>query len=538
MLAGAPAPDQTAEDAVSLVGSLEDLGLGEILQIIDLSAKSGVLWIRSPEGKARLFFEAGRIRGVLLEDEPGPGAALPEPSDPDREALLLERVQSAAFRALSWRRGEFRFEIGELDPRPEEDVWLLAEGLNAQALLLEGARQHDESGGTEIQLAFLAENEEGGPGGFEEGTVRAAETSENGAEATDPEPREAGAEHAKPTETAPTAKTPAVAGRDESEPALAPPPPIVAVDTDLTTLEWIKTSVAGHCARVHLFQRSEEAVARIRQYVLRGELPLVLLTDATPPDPLTGARNWADITDRLRAQIPTLAVLLLAPDGVAAQAPSHAQPTVTAPRPDPTTLSDPRAEERRAAYAAQLQEAIRVVRAAGERRPHADPWRGDWREIRDRLRHAASREEVWNEVLDFVARGFSRVALFAIHADEAAAVAERVWDERGVIRARALSGPTLSLEDSGWLRKLAETRATLRAGPSDPGDRALVHGLGGGDPETAFLAPIERCAELAAVVYADQAGTADPLPDTRALEPVLKEAGLALERLPAQPWTG
>ena len=35
---------------MSLVGSLEDLGLGDILQIIHLSRKSGTLWIRSAAG--------------------------------------------------------------------------------------------------------------------------------------------------------------------------------------------------------------------------------------------------------------------------------------------------------------------------------------------------------------------------------------------------------------------------------------------------------------------------------------------------------
>ena len=41
---------------MSLVGSLEDLGLGDILQIIHLSRKSGTLWIRSAAGEGQIVF--------------------------------------------------------------------------------------------------------------------------------------------------------------------------------------------------------------------------------------------------------------------------------------------------------------------------------------------------------------------------------------------------------------------------------------------------------------------------------------------------
>ncbi len=39
---------------MSLVGSLEDLGLGDILQIVSLSRKSGVLRLRCDGGEGRI----------------------------------------------------------------------------------------------------------------------------------------------------------------------------------------------------------------------------------------------------------------------------------------------------------------------------------------------------------------------------------------------------------------------------------------------------------------------------------------------------
>src|SRR5690606_25148344 len=55
---------------MSLVGSLEDLGLGEILQIVSLSGKSGVLWIRSRHGTGHVVFSRGLIRGAFVKDGP------------------------------------------------------------------------------------------------------------------------------------------------------------------------------------------------------------------------------------------------------------------------------------------------------------------------------------------------------------------------------------------------------------------------------------------------------------------------------------
>ena len=55
---------------MSLVGSLEDLGLGDILQIISLSGKSGVLLLRSDRGEGRFIFRKGLIRGASFAGGP------------------------------------------------------------------------------------------------------------------------------------------------------------------------------------------------------------------------------------------------------------------------------------------------------------------------------------------------------------------------------------------------------------------------------------------------------------------------------------
>ena len=55
---------------MSLIGSLEDLSLGDILQIISLSQKSGVLVLRMNEGEGRIFFRAGLVCGAVVTGGP------------------------------------------------------------------------------------------------------------------------------------------------------------------------------------------------------------------------------------------------------------------------------------------------------------------------------------------------------------------------------------------------------------------------------------------------------------------------------------
>ena len=52
---------------MSLVGNLEDLSLGDILQIISLSQKSGVLSVQTGGGEGRIVFVGGLVRGAAVK---------------------------------------------------------------------------------------------------------------------------------------------------------------------------------------------------------------------------------------------------------------------------------------------------------------------------------------------------------------------------------------------------------------------------------------------------------------------------------------
>jgi hypothetical protein len=161
---------------MSLVGSLEDLGLGDILQIISLSRKSGVLMLRSERGEGRIIFRDGLIRGAFRKGGPtelrelvaaakavpeaelsgaaeqarGDGVSLSEilverglMSLDALEELRSNNVETTVMRMFRWESGEFSFEVR--DSISDEEIFP-SSGINPQYLALDASRLADEEG--------------------------------------------------------------------------------------------------------------------------------------------------------------------------------------------------------------------------------------------------------------------------------------------------------------------------------------------------------------------------------------------------------
>src|SRR5215470_10530972 len=162
---------------MSLVGSLEDLGLADILQIVSLSRKSGMLVLRSDSGDGRIVLRDGLVQGAAIKGEPedlrsllvaegwvdaagfdrarglagseslGLDEALQRACEiaPERlTSLRRQHVERSVMRMFGWRSGEFSFEIGD-ELSAEDRELLLPSGLNTQYLAMEATRLGDES---------------------------------------------------------------------------------------------------------------------------------------------------------------------------------------------------------------------------------------------------------------------------------------------------------------------------------------------------------------------------------------------------------
>jgi hypothetical protein len=88
---------------------------------------------------------------------------------------------------------------------------------------------------------------------------------------------------------------------------------VICVDRDLRLLEQIKRSLCGDGEPIHIFQDSASALNRLKQYVLRGELPaLVLGSDLEDPlDPRRGL-GWKRFAERVRALAPRVRIAVIA----------------------------------------------------------------------------------------------------------------------------------------------------------------------------------------------------------------------------------
>lgn len=160
---------------MSLEGRLEDLGLPDIFQIINLSKRSGVLTLIKKDGMGRIVFNQGNVvyassdaksrfgytllqknlisrtdleralgvqkarskktpLGTLLVEI---GAIAQDLLEVELRAHILDVVREL----LTWTTGTFQFNLGKF---VDEGV-LMRTGISAEFLLLEGARLDDEA---------------------------------------------------------------------------------------------------------------------------------------------------------------------------------------------------------------------------------------------------------------------------------------------------------------------------------------------------------------------------------------------------------
>ncbi|MGH7338590.1 MAG: hypothetical protein ACREI7_13495, partial [Myxococcota bacterium] len=207
-------------------------------------------------------------------------------------------------------------------------------------------------------------------------------------------------------------------------PAALPPAVghLVAIDADLSSLEWLKASLDGLCRRVHIFQHRDAAFDRIRQYLMRGIVPTVVVSDAD------GARRGpraATFVRRLRAIAPAMPILALRPEHLGDRVPDGADGVVFRPN-SPT--ADPKRWHLYRALAtrlrAELEPWLRGEHRVNARR-RAQSALARLKGVSERLRDPSTQGEVLTLVLDFASETFARVAMFMVRDDVAVGMAQR-----------------------------------------------------------------------------------------------------------------
>lgn len=171
---------------MSLTGSLEDLPLADILQIVSLSKRTGILTVEGQIGRGVIIFKNGLVISaispskrrktlgqILLEQKlifpENLESALQYQKNVKYEPLgsillkqnlityeILQRIvknqiYEAIYDLLSFREGTFSFELSEIIPFDDircniRNVAILEKGINPQEILLDTMRMKDEEG--------------------------------------------------------------------------------------------------------------------------------------------------------------------------------------------------------------------------------------------------------------------------------------------------------------------------------------------------------------------------------------------------------
>ena len=298
---------------MSLVGNLEDLGLGEILQIVSLSRKTGVLSLSSRGREGTISFRQGQVvrassstyqqslgevliqKGVIdlavlrkalsLQQEQGfrerLGVILVKNFGISLEVVeevVREQIENVVFSLFAWAEGNFSFDVQinietvdgtKLDPLQ----FMLDQGLNPQFLAMEGTRILDEK-------RHAAEMGFDDSGDTDEDTDFSFDLVDG--------PGSGGAPVATPTVQ-----------------------PIVIVDDDGPTLRALSEGLTEKGFAVHSLTRSEDALIKVDTLHRSGEYPTVLIDLIMPKMDGSGVLGGIELLDLLHNNFKDLRLFVM-----------------------------------------------------------------------------------------------------------------------------------------------------------------------------------------------------------------------------------
>jgi len=297
---------------MSLVGNLEELGLGEILQIVNLSRKTGVLSLTSGGRDGSVFFRHGQvIRATSSTYQQSLGEVLIQKGVIDlavlRKALALqqekrfierlgsilvknfgvsqeiieeivrEQIENVVFSLLAWSEGSFKFETkspaeagdgSKMDPLQ----FMLDQGLNPQFLAMEGTRMLNEQRNA-AEMDF--------PGDNFSGSVQDFAFDLSGDFSSSPLSRH-------------------LVQR-----------PVVIVDDDGPTLRAIADGLTENGFVVHAMTRSEDTLIKVDSLHRGGDSPTVLIDLIMPRMDGSGVLGGIELLELLHNNFQDLQLIIM-----------------------------------------------------------------------------------------------------------------------------------------------------------------------------------------------------------------------------------
>lgn len=560
---------------MSLVGNLEDLGLGDILQIVSLSRKSGVLLLQSQSREGKIIFLNGQViratssafrenigdllirRGLAEVDTVRQAVLLQKNEYPEQrlggilvdhfgvakdsiESLVKEQVEKIVYSFFAWSEGTFSFELGEsgevgatnFDPLQ----FMLDQGLNPQWLAMEGSRILDEKRHRGESLEFEEQNH--GPLLNYEEILGIAATSPAGT--------------APPTSDG-TGAVPALDDRGR----------ILLVDDDEATRVVLDRILTGHGFAVQSYAGAAEFVEGIEQAVSAGATPLLLIDLFMPRRDGSGILGGLELLEGVRERFPLLPVHVLSDhpnDDAERRVKQFGIPSVIS-KPKKSEVREMRGVQALEQLAERLVASIghddtstafesagsgsatinlgaELMRELGESAPDQRSNRGPetpglylLRGMLQELNNPGLGGGITLLVLRFASELMNRAVIFLAKEDEIVGLGQfgiESSEELADVRVRRMKIPRG--QETVFEQVLGSMLPLKCALGSGHWDRYLAEQLGGGMPREIFLGPLVSEGKVVAVLYGDNLPEARPIGDTESLEIFLSQAGLAMEK--------
>jgi len=548
---------------MSLVGNLEDLGLGDILQIVSLSRKSGVLALHSRNREGTIIFlhgqvthatssvfrenlgdillrkglvDMGTLRAALtLQKETTPplrlGAILAERFGVSKEAietLVKEQIERIVYSYFGWKEGTFAFELGEPAELGATSFsplqFMLEQGLNPQWLAMEGSRLLDEkthrgesfeedAPPSVVDLDSLLGGLQGIPSGGVSTTVK------------------------------PSAENPVIFFIDDDEP----------------TREGLADALGRLGFVVKVFAGGKEFLEAVKQECREGGDPLLLVDLIMPRMDGSGILGGVELLENIKRIAPAAHTVMVS---------DHPNPEAERRVHElgaPDVLSKPKKTDVRGPQGLKtlqtLAETISsMVRTSARSAPSSSPG-GLFNlgaellsEFGDEADQGGARgpespglhllkgmlQELSNPslgggvillVLRFASELMNRAVIFHVKKEEIVGLGQFGIELEGEMADTRVRHMRIPIDQPSIFKEVLQTRVPMRVQlGSGPWDTYLRTQLGGSHPAEVFLGPVVSEGKVVALIYGDNLPQSSVIGDTEALEIFLSQAGLAMEK--------
>ena len=549
---------------MSLVGNLEDLGLGEILQIVSLSRKSGVLQLTSLDRDGRVIFLDGQVirasastfpenigdlviragmvdlgtlkKALVIQHERDDGRRIGDilvsNFGVDREAIetvVREQVEKIVYSFFSWDEGAFSFELGDPGELASTTLnplqFMLDSGLNPQWLAMEGSRILDEK------------------------RHRGEDLDERGESLIDIDQMLAEVKGEVPVKSS-------AEGPDATALTTKPPRNFIVVDDDPGTAEKIASLLQKRKSPVHVFTNYNsflESVAQADPATTTLVIDLIM-----PRRDGRGVLGGLELLEEVRAQYPDFQVLVMSdhPNREAEQSVRNFGVPTLFPKPKKDDILTERGraglialvdaiialsedssgepEQADGLYnigAELLIEMGEVATGTPEQSSQQSPGLHLLRGMLQELNNPSLGGGIILLILRFASELMNRAVILLVKEEEIVGLGQfgiELNGDSADVRVRNVKLPREEdhlFEDA--LQSFSPYRSTAKK--SEWNDYFFEQ-LGGQRPGEVFVGPLVSEGRVVAVLYGDNLPDEKPIGDTEALEIFLSQAGLAMEK--------